>query len=222
MTRPHPFDVAFGVTADDWFSQIRSEAVAVQAEASDLAQFARLSPVERILAELQPDQPTAATADAGDEYLRLLYAAYHFWNGGRRTVTLARDRAEHALALLPRSADEPVLMGGAYYQFPERWFWAQPGPGAPHEPLDGLYVVAGGHHRREWLVLAVLGLREERGGFTQISATASSGDLLSAGAAARQPAFAPLMEGGAVAGFKSIASVAELLLAARVALASAR
>ncbi len=106
-------------------------------------------------------------------------------------------------------------------RFPERAFWSQVDSQAPHEPLDGVFVITG-RAGREIVVLGVLGLRPERGGFSQITATAVPEDLAAARAAARQPPFDPAMDGGQVAGFRSVTSVAELLLLAHLALAHAR
>ena len=88
MSRVHPFDVAFGAVADEWFGTI---AAATRGQVADLVQFARLDQVEQILAQLHPTEPTPETAQAGDEYLRLLYAGYRFWQGGRRTLPVARN-----------------------------------------------------------------------------------------------------------------------------------
>jgi hypothetical protein len=67
--------------------------------------------------------------------------------------------------------------------------------------------------------VAVLGLREDRDGFSQISVTATSADVAAA-APSRQPALGPAMPGGDVAGFHSVTSVAEMLLLVRLALLS--
>jgi hypothetical protein len=73
-----------------------------------------------------------------------------------------------------------------------------------------------------YTVAAVLGLRPERNGFSQLSVTAAASDLVAAPKCIRQPPFEPVMEGGAQAGFHSVTSEAELLHLARVAMESAR
>jgi hypothetical protein len=91
---------------------------------------------------------------------------------------------------------------------------------APFEPVDGFFAVSA-LHSREVLVDAVLGLRPERDGFSQVTASASAGDLEAAGRAAPPPRFRPAMPGGVEAGLRSVNSVAELLLLASLALAPA-
>lgn len=215
MSRPHPFEIAFGAQAEGWFGTLKT---AGEVELSDLGTFARLDAIRPIVDQLQPE---GGAPEAIEEYVRLLYAGYHFWAAGCRTVPVTR---KGWLEMLDRPVPwpEPNLTGSAYYQFPERWFWAQLDRDRPHEPLDGIFV-AGSRSPRPagWLMLAVLGLRPQRGGFSQISVLATPDDLVAArGAAGRSP-FAPSMEGGGSAGFRSITTVAELLLAARCALAAA-
>ena len=68
-------------------------------------------------------------------------------------------------------------------------------------------------------MLAVLGLRPERGGFSQIALTVPPEDLAQAKDFVRRPRFAPVLEGGERAGVKSLVSEAELLHLAHLALA---
>jgi hypothetical protein len=72
----------------------------------------------------------------------------------------------------------------------------------------------------EITILAVLGLRAERGGFTQITVRASPRDFVAARAMRRTAPFAPLMEGGEAAGFHSVATAAELVTLTHLALLS--
>jgi hypothetical protein len=70
-------------------------------------------------------------------------------------------------------------------------------------------------------VVAILGLRSGREGFSQIAVTAPAAEMAEVEAALQTPAFPPMMEGGAEAGFRSVTSEAELLYLARLALDSA-
>ncbi len=184
MTRLHPFDEVFGPVADEWFGTIRN---VDQSESPDLAEFSRLAPVEVLLTTMQPE---TSDPEGADEYLRLLYAGYHFWKSGNRYL---------------------------YHALPEHRYWAQVAEGAPHEPVDGFFIIPG----REWVIVAVLGLRADRPGFSQVSVVASADDVANARSPRDQP-FAPAMAGGDAAGFSSITSVAELLALARLALDSAQ
>jgi len=219
VTRLHPVDLVFGSTADQWFGAIRAAAASNDSDPSDLGAFAKLPPLPGILASLHPAAGTEPSEDATEEYVRLTYAAYHYWSDGRRTYSVIRDRLVARIAELSQSSS-PHLVAASYYQFPEQWFWAQPGAESAHEPLDGLFVVPRGRGGKEWLILAVLGLRAQREGFSQISLLAAPEDLISARAIARDPPFAPVMAGGQSAGFRSVISIAELLLLAWLAMAS--
>ena len=86
------------------------------------------------------------------------------------------------------------------------------------EPLDGIFLAPSADGTRLTLV-AILGMRSERHGFSQISITVGRDELTSAHAEARQPLFAPVMEGGQHAGFKSICSAADLVVLTQLALA---
>ena len=219
MTRLHPADLVFGSTADEWFGAIGAAGSSTGSDVSDLAAFAKLPPLPGILATLQPAAGTQPSDEATEEYLRLVYAGYHFWLDGRKTYSVTRERLVASTTRLDQLSS-PCLAAASYYQFPERWFWAQPDAAAAHEPLDGLFVIPRGRRGKEWLILAVLGLREQREGFSQISVLAAPDDMISTRAVARDPVFAPVMAGGESAGFRSVISIAELLLLARLAMES--
>jgi hypothetical protein len=104
-----------------------------------------------------------------------------------------------------------------YVQLPANWWWGQRDADAPHEPLDGVFVVTA-PRGDEITLLAVLGLRAERGGFTQVTVHAQPADFAAARTAQRDPPFAPLMEGGASGGVLSVATPAELLTLVQLAL----
>ncbi|MDH4349992.1 MAG: hypothetical protein OEW56_02450, partial [Gemmatimonadota bacterium] len=155
-----------------------------------------------------------------EEYLELLHAAYGFNAAGRRVVVTTRAQLEPWLLRLPPTTPPRIPGDACYVQLPTPWIWAQGGPGEPHEPLDGMFAVAG-PHGDEITVLGVLGLRAERGGFTQVTVRARAADFAEAGTVRRDPPFAPLMEGGKAASFRSVASAGELLTVLQFALRSA-
>jgi len=154
---------------------------------------------EQLLREMEPGDAGPETAERADEYLRLLYAGYHFWDTGRSDRDVRREVLEAEGARTTPGPQPLPLAGAVYCRFPERWFWGQVADGLPHEPLDGLFVVPGGRGKREWIVVAVLGVRADRGGFSQISVTASANDIAAA-TSLRDPPFAPVMSGGDLAG----------------------
>jgi hypothetical protein len=208
MSRLHPFDFAFGPVAEEWFGEIRSEG---GREARDPGAFAKLPAVDRIMAEMRTEE---SNPEASEEYSRLLYAAYHFWEQGRQTVTLPDDFLETPNTQHPT----PTTQVAGYFSLPRNQFWAQVNPDEPHEPADGFFLVSTG---REWVILVILGLREERQGFSQISLIATRSDMDNA-RPTRKPPLAPVMPGGEAAGFHSITSADELLYLVRLALISTR
>ena len=82
-------------------------------------------------------------------------------------------------------------------------FWATIDEDRPHEPVDGLFVVTT-KSQSELMVLAILGLRPERDGFSQITVTANISGVLEAASTMRSPPFAPVMDGGQEAGFRIV------------------
>jgi len=213
VTRLHPFDYAFGEVADQWFAAIANEAAGANQDAADMRQFIRLESVGRFLGDLAGESEEVA-----DKFVGLLYAAFRFWSAGRKTLSTSRAALERAM-----DADRPVTGAlpetACYVQLPERWIWCQVHEGPQHEPLDGLFVAP--TPDRGIMVLGALGLRPDRPGYSEVSAGASAKGFEEAlnGLAGRR--FAPAMEGGKVAGFRSVNSNFELLLLASLALAAA-
>jgi len=213
MTRPHPFDLIHDALSEAWFAEV--------GDVPGRLQFQQLEPVQRVLGQLAPGE--AAVGAAAEEYGTLLYAIHRFWSAGRHTMELDRTIVDRMLEdggkAGGRAAPPPTVPGGAcYVQFPERLFWARIAPDATAEPLDGLFLAAS-EDGLEITVLAVLGLRPERGGFSQVAVTAPPQDFARAGEFARRPLFAPVLEGGDRAGVRSLLSEAELLLLTSLALA---
>jgi hypothetical protein len=221
MTRPHPFDVIHDALSEAWFAEV--------GEPADRLPFQQREPVQRVLGQLAPGE--AAAGAAAEEYGTLLYVVHRFWRAGRPTIALDRaavdemlDEGGKAVRRKGGSEDSQLVTvphGACYLQLPERLFWARIAPDATAEPLDGLFLAAGAEGR-EVTVLAVLGFRPERGGFSQVAVTAPPEDLARAAEFVRQPLFGAALEGGDRAGVKSLLSEAELLHLASLALMEAR
>jgi hypothetical protein len=230
VSRLHPFDVVSAGLPEDWFAEVRATETHGR-NPSDRRQFHELAPVRDVLRRLSPPGSEAAATTVA-QYETLLYAAYRFWSAGRQSVALGRRGLEQAVAADGRTKDQvtdgppdrltagppEVPHGACYLQLPERLFWARIDDTTAPEPLDGLFLATGAG-TREITVLAVLGLRPERGGFSQIAVTVPPEDLACAGDVVRRPLFAPVLEGGDRAGVKSLVSEAELLHLAKLALA---
>ena len=211
MSRITPFELVFRPLVPDLVT-LRSAIEGAGPEAREWRRFGALPEVQRLLERLVPANAPAMTG----AYLALLFAAFRYWEAGERLAAAPRARLEPALDR-PMPSGPPSVAGGAcYVQLPPHWFWGQATPGGPHEPFDGFFVVPSAD-RRETTIVAVLGLREERRGFTQVTVQSAADDFTAAGAERRTPTFAPVMEGGAAAGFRSVVTAAELLTLARLA-----
>ena len=216
MKRPTPFDMLFGGDTSP-LGALTAAAAAAGRDPDDRGEFAMVPEVQRLLTELESPELVAQQPEAVQEYLELLHAMYRFDAAGRRVVSPTRAQLEPWLRRLP-PADPPKVPGGAcYVQLPVTWWWGQRDPEAPHEPLDGVFVVTA-PRGDEVTLLAVLGLREERGGFTQVTVRARPGDFAAARSVQRSPPFAPLMDGGTSGGVLSVANPAELLTMVQLAL----
>jgi hypothetical protein len=210
VSRIDPFDHAFAELAEARFAAVGAEATATRRDTSDRAQFATLSSVQRILAELESPEAVERDPEAAEAYLTILFVAYRYWEAGRQRITVTAEQVENALRAASAGAMPPVPHGACYLQLPERWCWAQIAPDAPHEPLDGLFVVAT-EARGELTVVAVLGLRPDRPGFSEITVVAREADVAQAAAQARTPPLAPVIDGGEAAGLKSVVTEGEVL-----------
>jgi hypothetical protein len=212
--RPYPWAALVEVLGDARFEEIRGELAAAGIDPFERDAFVLVGAVGRLLRELVPDE---APAEAVTAYLDLLHFLYLHWAGGRRVRTTSRERLSARLtAAAPPPALEP---GTCYLQLPERLVWAAPSDGAAHEPLDGMFVVTTPARVQ---VLAVLGFRREREGFTTIEATAP---LPPREPPARDDGSAPfssVLPAGDRMGFHSLTSTTELTWLALLALAEAQ
>lgn len=216
MSRPTPFDLLFGDDAAT-LAALTAAASAAGRDPRDRAEFAMVPEVQRVLGALESPELIAREPEAATEYLELLHALYRFDAAGRRLIAPTRAQLDPWVHRLPPATPPRIPGDACYLQLPETRWWAQRAPEAPHEPMDGVFLLAA-PRGDEITLLAVLGLRAERGGFTQMSVHARPGDFAAARGVQRDPPFAPLMDGGATAGFRSVATTAELLILAQLAL----
>lgn len=109
------------------------------------------------------------------EYGRVLYHAFRFWRGGKRTEVLEAEKVRWLLDEVTRVGDwtltTPAPAG--YLQLPRNLVWASPSPGMQPEPADGFFwsLVERDAAPAELHVLMPLGVRPGRPGFSVVSAT---------------------------------------------------
>jgi hypothetical protein len=196
------------------FADIREALAAGQVDPADRDAFLLLGPAGALLRRLMP--PDAPAADL-TEYGAIVHALYRHWDAGHPVRSLDRPTLDAALADRAPLSRPPAAPTVCYLQFPASTVWAAPAPDAPHEPLDGCFIAASASAVS---VLAILGFRPERGGFTVIEAAAT---LPLAPPGPREDGSAPfasLLPAGERAGLRSIATPGELAAAALLALAA--
>jgi hypothetical protein len=210
--RPYPWTALVEALGDARFEDIRGELAAARTDPFERDAFVLVGAAGRLLRDLVPDD---ARAEAVTSYAALLHVLYLHWASGRPVRAVAREWLSARLATpSPPPAPAPSV---CYLQLPERLVWAAPSDGAAHEPLDGLFVATTRERAR---VLAVLGFRPEREGFTTIDATVP---LPITAAPARSDGSAPfstVLPAGERMGLLSITSETELAWLALLALAA--
>jgi hypothetical protein len=207
--RPTPFDLVFDVMARDRFPEIRTSLESHSSDPANRDAFLLDRHVVQVLRDIVPDE---GVGEAVDQHVALLHNAYLFWQAGQRIVRLSRDETESLLAR-PTANGNGKTFPTSYVQFPERTLWAQINEGAPHEPLDGVFVTPAGEEIR---VLGIFGMHPDRIGFSvaEVSGPRKNLDRRADGTSL----FAPLLPGGAAANLYSVDGASELVeLGARAA-----
>jgi len=210
--RAYPWTAVIDALGQPRLEDIKAELVSAHVDASDADAFALVGAVGRALRELVPDE---APAEAVTAYLQLLHHLYLHWAAGHPVHATTRERLSAALAA---AAPAPASPPGVWYvQLPERLVWAAPAEGAAHEPVDGLFAAIEAGRAR---VLAVLGFRPERQGFTTIDATVTLPLAARPRADASAP-FSSVLPAGERMGFFSVTTPEEMVWLALLALAGA-
>lgn len=194
------------------FEEIRRVLGDAKTEALDRDAFLLNGTVGQLFRDLMPkDAPTESV----NAYGALLHMLYLHWERDwpvARIEAQALDRALQSPAALP-ARTPPVSV--CYLQLPERVVWAASQPGGPHEPLDGQFVVAAPARVR---VLAVLGFRPERVGFTTMESDLALPAAAPGPRADGSAPFASVIPGGERAELRSVADAHELAALAVLAL----
>lgn len=159
----------------------------------------------RLWRDLVPEDAPAVAVTAYGALLHMLYVAWQRdWPVSRPGEEALRAALAVPAALESRTPPAAVC----YVQLPERLVWAEPEPGAPHQPLDGVFLVAEPQRAR---ALAVVGMWPGRAGFTTVEAALA----LPAPAPATRPdgslPFASVLPAGDRAGLLSVVTEHELV-----------
>jgi hypothetical protein len=214
-SRPLPWTALIEALGASSFEAMRAALAKAGTDPLDRDAFLLDGAVGRVLRDLVPVE---APAEAVTEYAALLHALYVHWSHGSPVYALERGAATALLS--DPAADVPAGAGPAvaYVQLPERLVWAAPAPAAPHEPIDGIFVIPS---RGRCRGLAVLGFRPDRQGFTTIEVDAPL-PLQQRPRPDGSRTFATVLPAGERMGFFSVTTPQELALLALLALAAAR
>jgi hypothetical protein len=213
--RPLPWAALIEALGASSFEAMRAALAKAGTDPFDRDAFLLDGTVGRVLRDLVPAE---APAEAVTEYAALLHALYVHWSHGSPVRTLERDAAAALLSDPPADVPSPTGTAVAYVQLPERLVWAAPAPAAPHEPIDGIFVIPAPGRCR---ALAVLGFRPDRQGFTTIAVEAPL-PLRLRPRPDGSGTFATVLPAGERMGFFSVTTPHELALLALLALAGAR
>lgn len=159
-----------------------------------------------------------APAESVNAYGTLLHMIYLAWSRDWPVAAVTRERLKAALSASAEMRGRAGLPAVCYVQLPLRMVWAEPAPGRPHEPLDGLFVLVG---KVRASVVAVLDFRSSGEGFTTMEAEMPLPAPAPAGRPDGSPAFASLLPAGDRAGLISVADTVELASLGLLALVAA-
>lgn len=213
-TRPLPWTDLVEAVGTKRFEDIREAVATGRVDATNRDAFVLVGPAGALLKDLMPDE---APAQAVAEYAALLHLLYLHHDAGHPVRALDRAALDAALADLHPLGRPPAAPGVLYVQLPERAVWAEPNPGEPHEPLDGCFVQLSAS---AVTVLAVLGFRPERGGFTTVEASAPLPVRAPGPRPGGSAPFASALPAGDRMGFRSVVSPGELIALALLAVAA--
>jgi hypothetical protein len=163
-----PYEVAFG---EERFAEQDFPALAAESERRSVStwrydQFTQLGGVAALLEQLLPENAEPA---AVDQYFRILYHCYHFWNTGRPIYAFEAP-VLRSLIEVPPDLSEWSFRAPApslYVELPKNLFWAQVTESGPPEPVEGMFAAhEADRPAAEADILVVLGLRSDRPGFS--------------------------------------------------------
>lgn len=211
--RAVPWTELVGAIGEERLAEVRTSLAERGTDGLDRDAFLLDPAAVNLLRDLVPEGAPVEAVIAWAALLHMMYVAWaRDWPVASVSADALRAALERPSGLAPRTP--PAV---CYVQLPERLVWAEPEPGAPHEPMDGIFLVAGQRLR----AVAVLGLRSGRDGFTTMESDLA---LPAAAPGTREGGsvpFASLLPGGDLARLIGVASPHELGALALLALATA-
>ena len=204
-SRPTPFDLVFGPSAQEVFPKIRLALDHAGRDPRDRDHFLMLREVVTLVRELRPEE---GLGEGIDQLAALVHHAYLYWDAEERVIELTADHLTSLLRPSTSIGDRGEVTSAYYAQMPQHRIWAEVIPGHPPEPLDGCFVhsIPDGAALR---VLGVFGIHPERVGFSVVEAVGPRPSALVR--ADGTELFAPTLTGGQAAGLFSITGEEELL-----------
>ena len=204
MTRPLPWTEIAAAIGSPRFEVIREALKQAGTDDLDRDAFLHSEPVGLLLREMMPSEAPAELVTA---YAALIHMLYVTWARDWPIVPVTADQLREALSRTTPHSPRPIP-AVCYVQLPERLVWAEPAAGEAHEPLDGIFLVAG---PRRADAVAVLGFRTGRDGFTTMEGAI---ELPAPAPPAREdgaPAFASALPAGDRKGLLSVVDAHELV-----------
>jgi len=210
VSRALPWTELVSAIGEERFAEIRDALAASGTDDLHADAFILNGTVANLLRDLMPDD---APADAITAYGALLHMLHACWARDWPVVTIGDEQLRDALRRTTHDARRtmPVV---CYVQLPERLAWAEPGPGQPHEPLDGIFLIASAARAD---ALAVLGFRAARDGFTTMEGAIALPSPPPPSREGGQPAFTSTLPGGREARLISVVDAHELCALALLA-----
>ena len=216
-----PYEIVFteGDFESRTFVRIAQEAADEGLVSLHRERFEFLSTVGEVVREVTPED---APPDAIEQYRALLFQAYHHWSEGRRLFVLDAATARYIVESAPAIEDWSFVAPARslYLQLPANLFWSSISPETPPEPVDGFFVTVSagtdglGKDFENVDILAVLGIRRSRAGFSVIPVEMEVGDGVPAaweGQSRPEGDFANVLPGGEIAGLYSMLTTTEVL-----------
>jgi hypothetical protein len=198
-----PWTELVSAIGEERFAEVREALTTAGTEDLSGDAFILNGTVANLLRDLMPDD---APADAITAYGALLHMLHVCWARDWPVVRIDAEKLRIALAAPTPHSPLPIAVV-CYVQLPERLVWAEPAEGEPHEPLDGIFLIAAGERAD---ALAVLGFRAARDGFTTMEGAVALPAPPPPPRACGSPAFASTLPGGDLAKLISVVDAHEL------------